>query len=129
MSFPSTTLLELLASGKDIICTDAARRKEPIENVVRDTKDQYLDHTKELEPYVELNGLSTGILLLDAKVFEKMKKPYFKYEYDGETFLGEDYYFGKEAKRLGYKCYCHTKLSPKIGHTGDKTYFVDSKKS
>jgi GT2 family glycosyltransferase len=64
-----------------------------------------------------MNGLfetdSTGgaCLAIRRDVLEKMKKPYFKFEYDEETRnrdFGEDFYFCREAKRLGYPIFVDT---------------------
>ena len=55
----------------------------------------------------EVDAVGTGCLMVKREVFEKMDKPYFRFQYDENGFLsnGEDFHFCEKAKQLGYKIY------------------------
>lgn len=60
--------------------------------------------TNSKEMLVEVDGTGTTCLFIHREVIEKMKPPYFMFGYDknGAINLGEDYYFCRKAKKLGY---------------------------
>lgn len=61
----------------------------------------------------EVDATGAACLAIKREVLEKMKKPYFKFEFDPETGVrtfGEDFYFCAEAKKLGYKIYVDTSI-------------------
>lgn len=55
-----------------------------------------------------IDGLATGCLFIKREVFEKLKKPYFSFQYDEATRVmteGEDLSFCRKVNELGYKFY------------------------
>jgi hypothetical protein len=126
MVFPSDTLMRLLAHEKDIVCTDAMRRTEPFSTVVKKNKNNDRINYAHAKPLEEIEGVSTGVLLVDIKVFKKIGMPYFNIAFDNKLnkFTGEDYHFGYKCKKLGYTLYCDTKLSKYIGHIGATCFYI-----
>ena len=61
---------------------------------------------------IEVDGVGAGCLLIDRLVFEMVKKPYFKIEYDdkGMVSLGHDLYFCDKAREEGFKIYVDTRM-------------------
>ena len=55
-----------------------------------------------LNELFEVRAAGTGVLMIDMKVFEKNKYPWFKFEFneDGTFKIGEDMYFFKYSKPL-----------------------------
>ena len=84
-----------------------------------------LPHAETLDPkIVEVKGVSCACLLIDQKVMDRLPEPPFMVTWNGKRFLGEDYYFGNEVRKAGFKIYCDMLLSRRIGHIGLKTYYV-----
>jgi len=65
---------------------------------------------------IEVDVVGAGCLLINRKVFLKVKKPYFEFikDKDGKMFLGEDFNFCEKAKKLGFKIYVDAKH--RVGH-------------
>ena len=61
---------------------------------------------------VEVDGVGAGCLLINRKVFETVKKPYFMLGYDdkGICNLGEDLYFCEKAQKAGFKIWVDRKM-------------------
>jgi choline kinase len=69
----------------------------------------------------ECDAVATGFMLIDMKVFNKMKPPFFFY---GDPVLmpelGDDMYFCLKAKHYGVKVFCDPTID--LGHIGNKRY-------
>jgi GT2 family glycosyltransferase len=61
---------------------------------------------------VEADAVGFGAVLIDTKVFQKVKRPWFI----AATGKGEDIQFCYEARKAGFKVYMDT--AAKIGHLG-----------
>jgi len=77
--------------------------------------------------YMEIDGVGMGCSLIKAKVFKKVRKPWFKWVVKGgESVLGEDLYFCKKAKNAGFKILLNTHFV--VGHHGglvtEREYFA-----
>jgi len=128
MTFPDNILLRLLAHDKDIVCCDAVRRRPPYTTVVEDIDGKPIDHVTETRKLVELKGVTTAVALIDMKVFDAMKAPYFHVDWKGEnSFLGEDYFFSHKAKELGFSSWCDVENSQHIGHIGTSVFRINKK--
>ena len=129
MTFPPETLLKLIGAGKDIVCCDAVRRRAPHTQVLTGMDGKPLVHpnpedmTTETAP-VEVMGGTSAVSLVKMSVFDKIKEPWFNVEWNGKSFLGEDYYFTNKARKAGISTYCDLILSPHIGHIGSKPYYL-----
>ena len=127
MVFPPETLDILIKQDKDII--GPAYRGRTIESkrtaALLEGGFVDLDETTEdkYKKTFECNAKGTGVLLIKMEIFKKMKRPWFDFIYDkkvGICTLGEDYFFCKKAKELGYKVWCDPTI--RIGHLGDYEY-------
>ncbi len=121
MTFPPDTLVRLLNARVNVIACNAAKREDPPTEVV----EMYPNYEKKGVTPVKRVGM--GVMLIDMKVFRRLKMPYFKivwYEYKG-TFSGEDYYFCEEVRKAGMKVHCDHDLSKEIGHIGTRTYKLE----
>src|SRR3990167_11520301 len=131
MLFDSDTLDRLLAHGKEIVGVNAYSRTLPLSTTVMmmDEKGKYKDPSKNTEyamrvpeELFEVLAVGTGVALIKMEVFEKIKKPWFKFDMhkDGYMLQGEDAWFCTEARKRGYKIYCDGSLP--IGHIGSYIY-------
>lgn len=115
MSFPSNTLVRLLAARKDVVGANyVARGKGHRQLVVpKDNKEQ------KAMGVVEVDKLPTGIMLIRTEVFKKLKKPWFIYPAFEDDIGTEDYPFCDAAREAGYQIYCDIDLSLEVVHWGD----------
>lgn len=139
MTFPKDTALRLLAHDKDIVVTNAYRKGQGFFPVVsiQAKGDEYFRpvHIKPEEGKLRrVTSAGTGIMMIDRRVFETIRFPWFKSEYidpfgedeetanlvEGKMFVGEDNRFCMIASHLGFKIYCD--FSIEVGHIGDKEY-------
>jgi GT2 family glycosyltransferase len=70
----------------------------------------------------EAKSVATGFMLINLKVFSKIKEPWFFWGFDehGQITMGEDYWFCSKARDAGYKVWCD--LSIPVKHIGDARY-------
>ena len=61
-------------------------------------------------------------MLVNTEVFKKMERPWFAFKYheSGMCEEGEDWYFCRKAKEMGYEVWCNPTIS--IKHIGEKEY-------
>lgn len=65
--------------------------------------------------YVKVDVVGMGCCLIDIQVFKNLRKPYFKWELNGE--MSEDFHFCKSAAELGYDTHVFTDV--KLSHLGN----------
>jgi glycosyltransferase involved in cell wall biosynthesis len=70
----------------------------------------------------EVDGIGMGATLINLDVFRKMEYPWFEFHKvnvlgSGNERFGEDLYFCKKAKELGFKVWCDTDIE--VYHVGD----------
>jgi glycosyltransferase involved in cell wall biosynthesis len=123
MVFPRSTLLRLLAHGRDIVGATYLRRTPPFAILGARLAEAPLGNSPGL---AEMQHLPTGCLLIRMKVFEAMTRPYFRFRHDETTgdVIGEDYDFCDRARQLGYRIWCDGALSFEIGHIGQAIYRI-----
>ena len=63
---------------------------------------------------VEVDWVGTAFTLINMKVFKKMPRPWFEYDFNPKHIVGEDVLFCIKAKKLGYKVYVDPEVN--IGH-------------
>ena len=126
MTFPDTLLVDLLKTKADVVCCDAAMRRPPYDTVIRDINNNRINHANETKDVVEVMGASLACALIDMKVFDKVKAPYFVTSWpQPDQFLGEDYNFGNKVRDAGFRIWCDINTSKKIGHIGCITLYPD----
>lgn len=121
MTFPRDALLKLLAREVDIIGATYSRRTAPFHFLGDILPEQPADAPKGL---LEMARIPTGFLLVKATVFEKLKRPYFRFRVDEEAGvnIGEDYDFSDRVRSLGYRIWCDPYLSKELGHIGEQSF-------
>lgn len=117
MTFESNLLLKLMAHDKDIVSAWAYQRGEPHNPVA------YMYSSMANGYVAAINAANTGLRRVDAvgfgavliktKVFEKLAKPWFKFER-----FGEDIGFCHAARQAGFEVWCDSDLE--IGHLGGR---------
>jgi hypothetical protein len=121
-SFPNDTAHRLLAHGRPWVGINATTRNPPIRATALKREGELLhtgEHSKGLE---RVWRMGFGIVLIEARVFEKMEKPWFLIEYitkDGESvYRGEDVYFCEKAKAAGFHPMVDHDLTRETAHVG-----------
>ena len=117
--YPQDTLMKLLEHDKDIVAAKVHRRYPPYDPILlRGTldnfnsvpDDEWLD--KQL---VEVDATGFGSVMIDMTVFEKIKRPWFRFNlYDYKDPVGEDVGFYMKAREAGFKVFVDCSI--KIGH-------------
>jgi len=131
MTLEKDALDRLLAHGKEIVGVNAYSRTLPLSTtlMMMDEKGKYKDPSKHTEwemrvpeELFEVLAIGTGVALIKMEVFEKIKKPWFKFDMheDGYMLQGEDAWFCSQARKAGYKIWADGSL--KIGHIGNYIY-------
>ncbi len=123
MLFEPDVAEKLLARDKDIIGVNSMVRGLPLASTVK-------IHNEKGEKAYEVSGecfecqaVGTGIMLIKMSVFDKLPKPWFFYEQDGDDMkTGSDMWFCNKAKEAGFKVWCDS--SVKVGHIGDYVYTI-----
>lgn len=123
MVFESNAVMTLLGRDKDIVGVNSHLRKFPITSTIQMPEAEKAT-LKEDHPdgFFKVDAVTTAFLLIKLDVFKKLEHPWFFWEVnkDGETVLGEDYWFCREAKKAGCEIWCD--LSVAMKHIGDYQY-------
>lgn len=131
MTFPKDTLERLLACNKEVVGVKSYSRCFPLAPTtgLQNEKGEYKDPSKHAsfemkmpEELFEAHFIGMGVGLIDMKVFEKIKKPYFMFTYDGNGQVkdGEDGTFCQKVKKAGMKVWCDPTIP--IGHLGEAEF-------
>lgn len=129
MEFPSCTLDCLLFHKKEVVGVDSKSRKLPLSTTVGLMKDGKLWNPSEVPGFYKMPqdlfecwSIGFGVALIDLKVFDAIKKPWFSFEVhpSGMIMKGEDAWFCDQAREEGYKIWCDPTIE--IGHIGEYNY-------
>lgn len=122
MIFEPETLNKLLADNKDIICANYNFRSEPRCSMVFDDNMEHIQQRLLPKETFKCGAIPTGLTLIKTSVFEKLKKPYFFYEYneEGQMKTSQDVYFCNKSKEVGFEIWCNPTIE--VGHLGDNIY-------
>lgn len=114
MVFPPETIDRLLAHDKDIVGATYVRRGPPFDNLGKSID---ADAAKQ-SGLVEMTHMPTGMLLIRMSVFDKLTKPYFRYNTNEDLGLidGEDMCFSRLAREAGFQIFCDLDLSMELRH-------------
>ena len=118
MVFPPDTVSRLLAHEKAIVGATYPRKGWPLAYIGTRLDGAPLSLAE--TGLVEASRLPAGCLLIEAEVFDQLKRPYFRCSYDevAGVVLGEDFWFSDTVRSLGLALWCDLDLSRQVGHLG-----------
>jgi hypothetical protein len=120
MLFPPTALFRLLLHRKDIVGATYTKRVAPFEILGSQLAGQPTAPSGDL---LEMQRIPTGCLLIKMAVFDKLAKPYFRFDIDADgAIVGEDYVFCDRAREAGFRIWCDAAMSREIGHIGQAVH-------
>jgi len=121
-AFPSDTAHRLLSHGRPWVGINATTRAAPIKPTALKGPGQPLDTNRHSKGLERVWRMGFGIVMIEARVFQSMPKPWFLLEYfekDGEAgYLGEDIYFCEKAKDHGFLPMVDHDLTKETDHIG-----------
>lgn len=128
MTFLPNVLEELLAHKKEVVGVNSYSRCLPLSSTVglMDKDGKYMHPNKHTawetripEKLFKAYFVGAGVLLIDMKVFEKIKKPYFEFVMgkEGQIVHGEDGSFCSKVRGSGIDIYCDPQAE--VGHLGE----------
>jgi glycosyltransferase involved in cell wall biosynthesis len=123
MMFPENTLWRLLMHRQDIVAATYTKRVPPYPTLGTVLSGDVGPATPGL---VEMARVPTGCLLIKMPVFDRLPRPYFRFEANEQTgdIIGEDYIFCDRARAAGFRIWCDPVLSHDIGHIGQQVFKI-----
>lgn len=127
MVFPSDTVKRLMAPAQPIVGATYPRKAWPLAFIGNRLDGEFFSLAD--RGLVAASRVPTGCLLIDTKVFSKLKKPYFRCGYSEEAgmVLGEDYWFSDRVRELGFPLWCDMDLARQIEHIGSHRFTLREK--
>lgn len=126
MKFPKNTLERLLAHDLPIVAASYATRRIPVRTVAfENDQDWTCVYTEDGSTGLqEVASVGMGCMLVKTEVYASMPKPWFAigYSASADCFIGEDIYFCRKARTLGYKVMIDHDLSKEVRHIGEMEY-------
>jgi hypothetical protein len=123
--FPTHTARQLICHDKDIVACNIAVKRIPSLPTARKYEPKYprvgdIIYTKPSSRGLEeVWRIGFGITLIRMSVFDKISRPYFRFDWNSETgSVGEDWTFFEQVQREGIKAYIDHDLSKQVGHLG-----------
>jgi hypothetical protein len=122
MVFPPDILDRLLSYNLDIVGATYCQREGPLTPMGCDLEMKALPKVG----LVRARRLPMGCMLINMSVFEKMQKPYFRWELreNNSKVIGEDVEFCDRAQQLGFQVWCDMEISKNIGHIGQVVRYI-----
>jgi len=121
-SFPADTAHRLISHQRPWVGINATTRRLPLRFTAINKKGEVVTtgpHDKGIE---RVWRMGFGIVLIEARVFEAMEKPWFMNEYvetaDDPTVRGEDIYFCEKARAAGFAPMVDHDLTKETTHIG-----------
>jgi hypothetical protein len=125
-SFPVDTANRLLAHERPIVGINATTRTLPLRCTASKTATEHVETTQHSKGLEKCRRVGFGIVLIEARVFQAIAKPWFMVEYLSETKLpdgngtwrGEDVYFCEQARKAGFTPMVDHDLTKETAHFG-----------
>jgi hypothetical protein len=133
-SFPDDTLHRLMAHKRAWVGINATtRHTEQLRTTASTSKGEFVTSGRYDKGLERVHRMGFGIVLIEARVFEAIEKPWFLIEWnqheDGTgSFRGEDVYFCDKAREAGFAPMVDhdlTKETTHIGSVGFHTTMLD----
>lgn len=127
MTFPVDIIERLLSRKTDIAACNYSTRTLPFKGVAYRTIgdwDSWLGFSLSSTDLVPVEGVGMGCMLTSVDVFRRMESPWFEVRWHDEygDYIGEDFYFCKKARDLGYQIMIDAGASNSIGHIGISSF-------
>jgi hypothetical protein len=128
MVFPRDTLLRLLGWSQLVVAANCATKVIPSATTARVEPDKQPGGLPVLslgkEGLEKVWRVGTGIMLLDMRAFQKLKRPFFTVNWDekADSYTGEDWSLCQNFENVGIPIFIDHGLSSQIGHVGAFTY-------
>lgn len=117
-TYPTNLISKLLRDIKDKMVVGALvhRRYPPFDPLIIKGKPNHYQTIIDWPEgeIIPVDATGTGCLMFDMRVFDIIKKPWFKLKKRKTGMLGEDFYFCDKAKKSGVQVYVDTSLQ--CGH-------------
>lgn len=127
MVFGEDSLVQLLKHKRDIVSALCVAKTPPFNPVAKVlNKDGGYTIRAGLDEgrfYSDIDMVGAAYLLIKIDVFSKIKKPYFAMPEFMDSIMGEDVYFCRKAKEVGYDICIDTSLV--VGHIGEAIYTIN----
>jgi len=116
-------IFDMIKPGYDVVSAVVFTTKKgiPYPIIMKKAKDdfafvQMADPNDAIEEYTEVDGIGTGCIYIRRSVFDKIDRPFFRFQYaiDGSVELGEDYSFSNKIKAADINLSVATKFI--VGH-------------
>ncbi len=114
MRFPEDTVPRLLQHDRDIVAANCVQRTAP--NWWNSRLDGRPISSESRSGLQEVDTVSFGVILIKLSVFDDLDKPWFDTPYDGQSHVGEDIYFCREARKAGFRVWIDHDLSQLVRH-------------
>jgi hypothetical protein len=121
MVFPRGILHRLLAHRQDVVGAVYTKRVPPYCLLGTALAPQPPDAPSGL---IEMTRIPTGCLLIKMTAFDRLSRPYFRFDADETTgdVIGEDYVFCDRIRQTGVRLWSDIALSMEIGHIGQQIH-------
>ena len=130
-TYPPDTLTKLLSHRLPIVCAKVHRRHPPYDALLKrdnpdkeDTLNPYIDVDYDewglrgdAHGLIEVDATGFGCNLMHIEVIEKMPRPWFLTKLYQKPTIGEDFFFWRQARELGYKIMVDCSID--VGHITD----------
>ena len=120
MRFPKDAIFKLLAADKDIVAANYCTRKLPLKSVAfaDDTSQERVYSGPDDTGLQAVAAVGMCLMAIKAEVFQKMPKPWFHIHYQNGVYSGEDIWFCRGAREMGFEVFIDHDLSQDVRHSG-----------
>jgi hypothetical protein len=120
-SFPEDALLRLLSHRLDIVGINQPRRMLPTGPMALGLDGKLVWTTREMAEagrVDEVAHVGLNLTLMKSEIFRRLPQPWFAntMSSDGYLDIGEDVWFSRQARSVGYRIHCDHRLSWESSH-------------
>jgi len=121
LQYPGDGILKLLKHNKSIVAGSykmKTREGKGTIKIIENGEYKTIDNPPGI--LFKCDVAPTGFMLIDMKVFDVIRFPWFMPDYDGKDMVTEDVYFCRKAKDKSIDIWCDGTIN--IGHVGEYIY-------